>query len=45
MSGVFTEVYNISIESGLTKAQAATLILYSAIPEVSKKWSIFTNVF
>ena len=35
MSGVFTEVVNIAIEGGLESKYAPTLLLYSAVPEVS----------
>ena len=34
MSGVFTEVVNVAVESGVPKEWAANLILFSAGPEV-----------
>merc|ERR1711935_1241273 len=36
MSGVFTEVVNIAVESGIDAKIAANLILFSSVPEVSK---------
>ena len=34
MSGVFTEVINVAVESGVPKEWAVNLILFSAGPEV-----------
>ena len=44
MSGVFTEVVNIAVESGIDAKIAANLILFSSVPEVSKFDFFFCNL-